>query len=85
MSWLVSIWDLLATALRTRADLQLENLALRHQLAVLHRGSKRPQLRPSDRILWAWLSRTWSGWCDALVIVRPETVIAWCRRKFREY
>jgi putative transposase len=85
MNWVASVLGLLAAVFRSRADLQLENLALRHQLAVLRRGSKRPRLRPSDRIFWAWLSRSWSGWRDALVIVRPETVIAWRRRKFREY
>jgi len=63
----------------------VENLALRHQLAVLRRGSKRPQLRQTDRLLWAWLSCVWSGWREAVVIVKPETVIAWRRRKFREY
>ncbi len=36
-------------------------------------------------MLWAWLSRTWSGWREALVIVKPETVTAWRRRRFREY
>jgi len=77
--------DCLAAALRSRAGLQAENLALRHQLAVLRRGSKRPQLRQADRLLWAWLSRAWSGWREAIVIVKPETVIAWRRRKFREY
>jgi len=80
MTWFVSLLDCLAAALRSRAALQLENLALRHQLAVLRRGSKRPQLRQPDRLLWAGLSRIWSGWRDAVVIVKPETVIAWCHR-----
>jgi putative transposase len=75
----------LPASLRSRAALQVENLALRHQLAVLRRGSKRPQLRQTDRLFWAWLSRIWSGWREAIVIVKPETVIAWRRRKFREY
>ena len=65
--------------------MQIEVLALRHQLAVYQRASARPRLRPADRILWAWLSRIWSGWREALVIVKPETVLAWRRRKLREY
>jgi len=85
MTWLVSLLGCLAATLRSRAALQVENLALRHQLAVLRRGSKRPQLRQTDRLLWAWLSCVWSGWREAVVIVKPETVIAWRRRKFREY
>jgi len=65
--------------------MQIEILALRHQLGVYQRSVKRPCVRPTDRILWAWLSRIWSGWRDALFIVQPRTVIAWRRRKFREH
>jgi hypothetical protein len=68
---------------RNRAVLQLEILALRHQLGVLHRSVKRPKLTSSDRLLWAWLSVTWADWRSTLVIVRPETVIAWHRKGFR--
>lgn len=84
MAWLSSLLSTLIATFRSRGSLQLENLALRHQLAVLRRTSPRPRLRLSDRILWSWLSRVWAGWRDSLVIVRPETVIAWRRRKFRE-
>jgi transposase InsO family protein len=65
--------------------MQVEILALRHQLAVYQRTAARPRLKPSDRILWAWLFAVWSGWREVLVTVRPETVIAWRRRKFRQY
>ena len=68
---------------RSRVALQLENLALRHQLGVLQRSVKRPKLAPDDRFLWAWLCAVWSAWRSALVIVKPETVIAWHRRGFR--
>jgi hypothetical protein len=37
------------------------------------------------RLLWAWLLHLWSGWRSALIIVKPETVIAWHRRGFRLY
>ena len=30
----------------------------------------------TDRWLWMWLSRVWTEWRPALVIVKPETVIA---------
>jgi hypothetical protein len=50
--------------------MQLEILALRHQLAVYQRSPKRPRLGAADRILWAWLSRVWSGWRNALVFVQ---------------
>jgi putative transposase len=72
---------------RTRVGLHAEILALRHQLLVLQRSSRGHRLRLSnaDRLLWVWLSRLWSGWQSALVIVKPETVIAWHRRVFRLY
>ena len=67
-------------------SLALENMALRHQLGVLERHARRrPRLTRLDRALWVWLSRTWSGWKDALRIARPETVIAWHRRGWRLY
>jgi len=47
----------LRSALRTRADLALENLALRQQLANLRRTSGRPRLRRIDRAFWLALSR----------------------------
>ena len=68
---------------RTRAALQLEIIALRHQLGVLQRSVKRPKLNRFDRFLWAWLCEAWSGWRSSLVIVKPETVIAWHRKGFR--
>ena len=43
--------------LRTRRSLMLENLALRHQLAVLQRSSPRPRLRTFDRLFWVLLCR----------------------------
>ena len=69
---------------RSRAALHLEVLALRHQLEVLQRSqSRRLRLVQADRWLWTWLSRVWTAWRTALVIVKPETVMAWHRRGFR--
>ena len=72
---------------RTRAAIQAEILALRHQLLVLQRSTRAHKVRltPSDRFLWVWLSRLWRGWRSALVILKPETVVAWHRRGFRLY
>src|SRR6201993_2648049 len=72
-----------SAAFKSRATLQLENLALRHQLSALHRSVKRPKLTSADRLLWAWLCAAWSDWRSALVIVKPETVIVWHRKGFR--
>src|SRR5499427_8006482 len=62
---------------RTRAAIQVEILALRHQLLVLQRSARAHKVRltASDRFLWVWLSRLWREWRSALLIVNPETVI----------
>ena len=65
--------------------MQIEILALRHQLAVLQRQKKRVSLGAADRLLWVLLSRIWNQWRSALVVVKPETVIAWHRKGFRLY
>ncbi len=71
--------------LESRAALQLENLALRHQIIVLQRSAKRPRLNTCDRLLWVWLSRVWSDWRSSVIIVKPDTVIAWHRTAFRMF
>ena len=76
----------LRSAIARPRELALENIALKHQLDVLLRPARpRLGLKLRDRILWVWLSRRWTGWKDALRIVRPETVIAWHRRGWRLY
>ena len=61
---------------RSRRDLLLENLALRHQLAMCER---RPWVRNPDRLLWAQVLRRWPGWRDALLVLEPATVVRWHR------
>jgi transposase InsO family protein len=70
---------------RSRASLCLENLALRHQVAIYKQTISGPRLHPTDRLFWAWLSRLWSGWQEALAFVQPRTVIAWQRKHFRAH
>jgi putative transposase len=83
MSVLTSLLATLQGAVRDRAALHLEVLALRHQLQVLQRSQPRHlRLANADRWLWAWLSHVWGGWRTALVIVQPETVVAWHRKDF---
>jgi putative transposase len=84
MSVILSLLLTLRSCAQSRATLQLEILALRHQLQVLERSRlRRLRLARADRLLWTWLSRVWTGWRAALVIVEPETIIAWHRRGFR--
>jgi putative transposase len=68
-----------------RLTLATEILALRQQLAVLNRSIKRPQFNRRDRFFWVMLSRLWKNWREALIIVKPETVIKWHRQGFRLY
>ena len=84
---LISLRTLLAilsSMVRSRAALELENLALRHQIGVLQRSvRKRPKLTSGDRLFWVCLSRLWRNWRSVLAIVKPETVVAWHRAGFR--
>ena len=80
------VFGFLRSFLRRDTDLLLENLALRHQLQVVLRSNPRPRLRNRDRILWVWIHRFRpDSWKRHLVVVRPETVIAWHRRGWRLY
>src|SRR3984957_8868547 len=74
----------LGSMFRSRGALELENLALRHQIGVLERSvRKRPKLTAADRLFWVFLSRVWDDWRSALDIVQPATGIAWHRQGFR--
>src|SRR5688572_3435088 len=66
-------------------QIALENAALRHQLAVFTRDGKRPRLRDRDRLFWITLKRIWKDWRAALVMVQPDTVISWQRKRFKSY
>jgi putative transposase len=80
-----AILGALRALLRPRASLVLENLALRQQLAILNRKAARPRLQSVDRTFWTVLSQAWSRWADALLIVRPATIISWHRRGFARF
>jgi hypothetical protein len=80
----LSVLQTLRTWARSRAALQLEILALRHQLQVRQRTRpSRIRIETTDRCLWILLARFWAGWRTSLVLVKPETVIAWHRQGFR--
>jgi hypothetical protein len=69
----------------SRSDLLVENLALRQQLAILTGKRPRPRLRVADRLFWVALRRLWPRWKEALVIIKPDTVVRWHREGFRKY
>jgi hypothetical protein len=49
------------------------------------RQVKRPRLQRCDRLFWMSLRTIWANWKSALMVVRPETVISWQRRRFKRY
>jgi hypothetical protein len=66
----------LRSLLLPRHKLALEAVALRQQLAVFKRKQPRPKLDRLDRRFWIVLRRLWEGWSEALIIVKPETVVS---------
>jgi len=83
------VWLLFVTVLawvRPRHDLVLENLLLRHQLAVLTRPTRtRPRIRLHswDKLLWVLTHRFYAGWREHLAFVTPDTVVRWHRQGWR--
>jgi len=73
-SILLALTDLLRSALRHHLSLQMEVVALRHQLAIYQRTCRRPHISPADRI-----------WREELFFVKPETIVAWQRSRFRDH
>jgi len=64
-------------------NMAMEIIALRQQLAVMKQQNKRPKIGMITRLFWVILSWIWSGWREALHIVKPETVIRWHRKAFK--
>jgi hypothetical protein len=74
---LADLAGLVALSLRRRRSVEAENLVLRRQLALYHeRGVKPRRIDATTRVSMALLSRLFD-WRDALVVVRPETLIHW--------
>jgi putative transposase len=73
---------------RRRGDLIVENLLLRHQLAVLTRPTRqrrRVRIRGLDKLFWVLVRRLRRDWRRHLVVVTPDTVIRWHRAGWRLY
>ena len=74
---------LVQALMASRMELALENLALRQQVAALKRERPRPLLSDFDRLFWVVLRDRWSNWANALIIVKPETVLRWHQAAFK--
>src|SRR6516165_12464885 len=75
----------LILVLSDHKQVALENIALRHQLAVFTGEKKRPRGCDRDRLFWIALKKLWKDWRTALVFVQPETVTGWQRKRFKRY
>lgn len=85
LALILAIFVALRVFWSSRSTTALEMLALRQQLAVMKRKRPRPAVRVWDRVFWTTLRRLWPRWSEVLVIVQPETVVAWHRAGFRRY
>ncbi len=74
------IIDVIKALSRSKADLMLENLALRQFLANFKAKGRKPKMTDIDRFFWIALKQTWSKWIESLIIVKPETVIYWQKK-----
>ncbi len=70
---------------RSRADLVIENLALRQQVAALKKRRPRPVLDDVHRGFWIALRSLWPGWASRLIIVEADTVAKWSRERLRRH
>ena len=77
------LFSILISLFKNHSALAMENIALRQQLSIYHHSNKRPKIRLRDRLFWILLSRYWKNWKDAVIIVKPETVIGWHRKGFK--
>jgi len=69
----------LGLIVRRAGERELEIIVLRHQLAILRRGRKRPRYTASDRALLAAASRLLSPERCASFLVSEQTLHRWHR------
>jgi len=70
---------------KSKSELIIENLALRQQLAIYQTKKTKPRLTNFDRSFWIALKQSWNEWIDHLIIVKPETVVDWQKRRFNKH
>jgi hypothetical protein len=73
----------LRSAFRSRAALLVENAVLRQQIIVLRHSVPKPRIHARDRVLLALAARVFSSGLNAIIIVRPKTVVRWHRSFWR--
>jgi len=81
-SWVRLLFDLADVRLRVH-DPEAELLLLRHELRVVRRQVKRPQLNTAARTIIAALSQRETRAALVGMLVQPETVLGWHRELMR--
>ena len=79
------IFEFVRLLFESKQDLILENLMLRQQLNIYKRKDKKPKIENIDRMILIWMSKLFSKWKSALVVVKPATVIGWHKKGFKLY
>jgi hypothetical protein len=78
--------NLLAAFFKSKSRLGAENAALRQQLILLQRKVRgRVQFENGDRLFFVQLYRWFPSVRQAMLIIRPETLVRWHRAGFRGY
>ncbi len=85
LSLLLAVLNTARCSFKSRHQLELENLALRQQLAMLKRSVKRPRVSVADRLFWVLISKYVDGWRAMLHALHPDSVVRWHREGFRRY
>ena len=79
------VMSTVADLMRSKPELIAENMLLRQQLIVLERQVVRPKLTQHDRRVLVLLASRIAGWREAMVVVKPDTLLSWHREGFRLY
>jgi len=71
---------------KSKDNLILEIIELRQQLAAYQAKKEKPEnITDLTRSLLVALKRAWPKWMEALIIVKPETVIYWQQKRYKKY
>jgi putative transposase len=74
------LFELVLLLCRSTGSKELEILVLRHELSILRRQTRRPQMRDPDRLLLAALSRALPRHAWTVFSVSPRTLLRWHQR-----
>ena len=74
------LFELMMLCCRSPRSKELEILVLRHELSILRRHARRPQLREADRLFLAALSRALPRRAWSAFSVSPRTLLRWHQR-----